>query len=44
LYKNKISALSGAKKDSVQKASIDQTTIKTLNFTNVRFLPGQKQS
>jgi len=44
LYKDKMSALSGAKKDSVQKASIDQTTIKTLNFTNVRFLPGQKQS
>ena len=44
LYKDKMSALSAAKKDSVQKASVDQTTIKTLNFTNVRFLPGQKQS
>lgn len=44
LYKDKMSALSGTKRDSVQKASIDQTTIKTLNFTNVRFLPGQKQS
>ena len=44
LYTDKISALSGAKRDSVQKASVDQTTIKTLNFTNVRFLPGNKPS
>ncbi len=42
LYADKINSLSGAKKDSVQKASVDQTTIKTLNFTNVRFLPGKK--
>ena len=39
LYQDKINSLSGAKKDSVINASADQTTIKTLNFTNVRFLP-----
>lgn len=43
LYKDKMSALSGTKRDSVQKASIDQTTIKTLNFTNVRFYLGKNK-
>ncbi len=42
LYQDKMNALSGAKKDSVRNASADQTTIKTLNFTNVRFLPSAK--
>jgi hypothetical protein len=28
----------GNKKDSIQKAAADITTIKTLNFTNVRFV------
>jgi cell surface protein SprA len=41
LYQDKINSLSGAKKDSVINASADQTTIKTLNFTNVRFMPGK---
>jgi cell surface protein SprA len=41
LYNDKINALSGAKKDSVRNASADQTTIQTLNFTNVRLLPGK---
>ncbi len=44
MYQDKINSLTGAKKDSVRNASTDQTTIKTLNFTNVRFLPGQKNS
>ena len=44
LYQDKLNNLSGAKKDSVRNASTDQTTIKTLNFTNVRFMPGQKTS
>jgi cell surface protein SprA len=44
LYQEKINSLSGSKLDSVKKASIDQTTIKTLNFTNVRFLPGKNPS
>lgn len=44
MYQDKINSLSGTKKDSVRNASTDQTTIKTLNFTNVRFLPGQKNS
>jgi len=42
LYQNKINNLTGAKKDSVINAAADQTTIKTLNFTNVRFLPSGK--
>lgn len=42
LYKEKLNAVSGAVKDSIRKMSADQTTIKTLNFTNVRFLPGKR--
>ncbi|HEX8334946.1 MAG TPA: cell surface protein SprA [Segetibacter sp.] len=33
----------GVKKDSVRNAALDKTTIKTLNFTNVRLQPGKKQ-
>jgi cell surface protein SprA len=44
LYQDKVNSLSGAKKDSVINASADQTTIKTLNFTNVRFMPGKNTS
>ena len=44
LYTDKIKSLSGAARDSVINASSDQTTIKTLNFTNVRILPGKKPS
>jgi len=36
LYKDKRNA-PGANKDSIRKAAIDETTIKTINFTNVRF-------
>lgn len=42
LYADKIKSVSGAIRDSIKRASIDETTIKTLNFTNVRFLPGKK--
>ena len=41
LYQDKMNSLSQPKKDSVRNASTDQTTIRTLNFTNVRFLPGK---
>lgn len=36
--KDKMNAYSG-KRDSIRDAAIDQTTIKTLNFTNVRIQP-----
>ncbi len=44
LYADKMKSLTGAARDSVRNASADQTTIKTLNFTNVRFMPGKKTS
>jgi cell surface protein SprA len=45
LYKDKINRTKDAfKRDSIKNASIDQTTIKTLNFTNVRFMPGKKNT
>ncbi len=40
--KEKINNAAGAAKDSIKIAAIDKTTIKTLNFTNVRFQPGAK--
>ncbi len=43
LYKDKLNAAaSKEKRDSIRNAAVDQTTIKTLNFTNVRVLPGAK--
>jgi cell surface protein SprA len=39
--KDKMNAYSG-KKDSIRSAAIDETTIKTLNFTNVRIQPKGK--
>ena len=42
LYKDKLSANEGRVRDSIRNMSSDQTTIKTLNFTNVRFLPGKR--
>ncbi len=43
LYKDKLNAAaSKEKRDSIRNAAVDQTTIKTLNFTNVRVLPGTK--
>jgi cell surface protein SprA len=44
LYADKLKSLTGAARDSVRNASADQTTIQTLNFTNVRVLPGKKPS
>ncbi len=41
-YKDKL-AIAGDKRDSVRKAAVDETTIQTLNFTNVRIgQPGAK--
>ncbi|MDE3235149.1 MAG: cell surface protein SprA [Bacteroidota bacterium] len=43
LYKDKLSAAkSRAARDSIRNAAIDQTTIKTINFTNVRVMPKGK--
>ncbi len=43
LYKYKLNnAKNKAEKDSIKKASLDQTTIKTLNFTGVKVLPKGK--
>ncbi len=45
LYTEKISSTSdAAKRDSIKSASVDQTTIKTINLTNVRVMPGKKSS
>ena len=44
LYADKIKSVSGAIRDSIKKASIDETSIKTLNFTNVRFMPGSRNT
>lgn len=38
-YKDKLK-MAGDKKDSIRKAAADITTIKTINFTNVRFAQG----
>ncbi|MDE3252198.1 MAG: cell surface protein SprA, partial [Bacteroidota bacterium] len=38
LYKEKLKAAPKDKQDSIRKAAVDQTTIKTLNFTNVHFM------
>ena len=39
-YKEKLNAAPKDKQDSIRNAALDQTTIKTINFTKVRFLPG----
>jgi cell surface protein SprA len=39
-YKEKLNGAPKNKQDSIKNAALDQTTIKTINFTNVRFLPG----
>jgi len=42
-YKDKLDAAqTKAQRDSIKNAAIDQTTIKTINFTNVRVQPGAK--
>ena len=40
--KQKLSTTSGKEKQDIKEAAIDKTTIKTLNFTNVRVNPGAK--
>lgn len=42
-YKEKLNSSSPGQRDSIRKAAVDQTTIRTLNFTNARFLPGGRQ-
>jgi cell surface protein SprA len=44
LYADQIKNADASKRDSIKNASIDQTTIKTLNFTNVRFMPGKNNT
>ena len=44
LYADKIKSVSGAIRDSIKRASIDESTIKTLNFTNVRIMPGSRNT
>ena len=41
-YKEKLNNSPADKRDSIRKAAVDQTTIRTLNFTNARILPGNK--
>ncbi|MEI6264075.1 MAG: cell surface protein SprA [Sphingobacteriia bacterium] len=40
LYKEKLSKSPAALRDSIKNAAADQTTIQTINFTNVRVMPG----
>ena len=40
--KEELKGLSGKEKSAVKSAAVDKTTIKTLNFTNVRFAPKGK--
>lgn len=42
-YKEKINGAPKDTRDSIRNAALDQTTIKTLNFTNVRMLPGSSK-
>jgi cell surface protein SprA len=44
LYADKIKNADASRRDSIKRASIDESTIKTLNFTNVRFLPGKNNT
>lgn len=39
-YKEKLNNAPKDKRDSIKNAAVDQTTIKTINFTNVKILPG----
>ena len=41
--KDKINAAPKNQRDSIKNAALDQTTITTLNFTNVRFLPSKSK-
>ena len=44
LYADKIKNADASKRDSIKRASIDESTIKTLNFTNVRIMPGSRNT
>ena len=44
LYTDQIKNADAIKRDSIKNTAIDQTTIKTLNFTNVRFMPGKNNT
>ena len=44
LYTDQIKNADASRRDSIKRASIDETSIKTLNFTNVRFLPGKNNT
>jgi len=41
-FKDQLSRAAADKRDSMKQAAMDQTTIKTINFTNVKVLPGDK--
>jgi cell surface protein SprA len=41
--KDKLNNTISSKRDSIRNAAIDKTTIKTLNFTNVRVMPSGKK-
>jgi cell surface protein SprA len=40
-YSEKLNSAAKEKQDSIRNAAVDQTTIKTINFTNVRFQGGR---
>jgi len=40
LYKEKLNGSPASKRDSIKNAAADETTIQTINFTNVRIMPG----
>jgi cell surface protein SprA len=42
-YKEKLNYSPKEKQDSIRDAAIDQTTIKTINFSNVKFMPNGKK-
>ncbi len=42
-YKEKLNGAPKDKQDSIRNTALDQTTIKTINFTNVHFLAGPKK-
>jgi len=42
--KDKLRATDGKKRDSIRTDALDKTTIKTLNLTNVRFMPSGKKT
>ncbi len=42
-YKEKLNGSAKNKQDSIRNAAVDQTTIKTFNLTNVRFVGGNRK-